>query len=123
MSEDRVNATVAFLFFAIITTVIAFIPFRCAALNASERYRTITVEAREATGDPVKRTIFLSEPDAAGITEYRVQDSISLWNFDSATDYNKLKPGGTYRVKVFGWRANFPTMYPIVTDVQEVNDE
>lgn len=43
--------------------------------------------------------------------------------FDTRDIFNKLKVGGTYKIKYYGWREGFNSGFPTILSVEEVIDE
>ena len=43
--------------------------------------------------------------------------------FDTRDTFNKLKEGGTYKIKYYGWREPFNSGFPNILSVEEVIDE
>ena len=117
MSYNSKNSSGIGFLVLIVLLLVCFIAYGL-VLRGTGRVETITIKERERiTGSDSGYYLVFTEPNEAGISEFKVDDSVMLWTFDSSTRYNRLEPGNTYRVRVYGWRANWPTMYPNITEV------
>ena len=50
---------------------------------------------------------------------FKVADTLFFGNFKSSDVYGKIERGGTYKMRVVGWRVGFWSMYPNVIKVEE----
>lgn len=96
-------------------------------LNATHvEYKTCTVEDK----DRGTRVTTDSDGNTTSSTEYRVyttecgvlhvEDSLLDWTWSSSDTYAAMKVGKTYEVKTRGFRIPFLSMFPNVTEVEEV---
>jgi hypothetical protein len=44
---------------------------------------------------------------------------LPFWVWDSASIYNKIQPGETYRFTTYGWRVPLLSGFPVITEVQK----
>lgn len=51
------------------------------------------------------------------------QENFLFWKFDTRDILNNLKPGGTYKIKYYGWREGFNNGFPNILSVEEVINE
>ena len=77
----------------------------------------VTIEKSEMvlSKDKGKYLIFTKK---SGVFENT--DSWFRLKFDSSDMYNLLKEGKTYKIKYYGWRIGFFSMYPNIYDAVEV---
>ena len=53
------------------------------------------------------------------------QNTEHIWfmKFETRDILNHLKPGGTYRIRYYGWRNGWTSTYPNILGIEEVIDE
>jgi len=51
---------------------------------------------------------------------FTIEDNLFLGKFNSADTYARIQPGRTYRITSYGWRNGFFSMFPNITDAQEI---
>lgn len=56
--------------------------------------------------------------DAEG-NSYKVADSMFYWQFRSTDLWNGLEEEERYRIRAYGWRVGFLSMYPNVIEIKE----
>ena len=50
---------------------------------------------------------------------YSFSDSLIFWSFKTTNNYIKIKEGETYKIKGFGIRFPFFSMYPVIYSVED----
>lgn len=51
---------------------------------------------------------------------FEVDDNIFLGQFNAADTYARIQPGKTYRLTTYGWRNGALSLFPNITQAQEV---
>lgn len=54
---------------------------------------------------------------------FQNKENLFFTKFDTRDILNHLKPGGTYRIKYYGWRNGFNSGFPNILSIEEVVDE
>ena len=104
---------------AVITFVVALVAgviWVIAAYFGSTREVTFTVhnESRSCTSKSCTNLIYTDH----GV--FKDSDSLTAGKFNSSDIYGELCPGGTFRVKVRGWRIPFLSEWPNILVVEQV---
>jgi len=80
--------------------------------------RTITIDKSEmviSSGGKGGKYLVFTENNGV----FENTDSFFRFKFDSSDMYNTLKQGQTYKVKYYGWRIPFLSMYPNIYEAEK----
>ncbi len=75
--------------------------------------RTVTIKERPYTGIQDEKRVKSTAGDW-----YMVGDAFYMLKFNSMDTWGNLEEGKTYKVKGFGWRMGFFSMFPNITEIQ-----
>lgn len=115
-SFTRSFSAVSVFIGAIFLLLVVTLGYRgCTFYGGGTRIERITVESKESInrGRDTPSSFLVFTKDA----EYECTDVIFYGNWDSTSDYNRLKVGSTYDVRVIGKRNPYLSMYPVILDV------
>ena len=51
---------------------------------------------------------------------FSIEDSLVFFTFDGSDKYGRIKKGGTYKFKVYGWRNPLTSSYRTIVEVTKV---
>ena len=54
---------------------------------------------------------------------FQNKEHLFFMKFETRDILNHMKPGGTYRIKYYGWRNGFTSSFPNILSIEEVVDE
>lgn len=116
MSFSYENITFYLIIFATIIFLISFV-FRITLILFTRFQKTITVSEKYVRPSNKSVRYHVIDND---YNNYQLVDSVFLMEFDSGSDYAKLKPGQTYKVHGYGFRYPMLSMYPRIYKVEQV---
>lgn len=92
-----------------------------AAIQHSEvNYYTVTVESKEristGTGSSLRHKYLVFTEDKV----FENTDTMLRLKFDSSDIQGRLKVGSSYKIKTYGWRINFLSMYENIIGVEDL---
>jgi hypothetical protein len=106
-------------FYIFLFAIVFFISFVChiIAILFTRFEKKITVSEKYVKPSYKKTYYHVVDTDE---NNYRLKDSLFLWEFDSGNDYAKLKQGQSYQVHGYWFRFPLFSWYPQIYKVEKV---